>query len=301
MARSAEKSVGPRTAVPTVGFIYDASASAIRPIRGIPGAAFLDDAIHTGFTVALAAVSPAADAALAVSAEDGTVWLIPFRGRLPATVAVGAMTSPDRISFSPAGSAALLYSASAARLQVLTGMPTVPTVQDLPFNGADEIAVADDGVAVLTAGSAGVEIRFTDGSAAPPSLAVSAVATNFRRGTHDAVAVTSEGAVYVYADAAKQWSEIHARDAMIQNPAGVQLSADGTMAYVAGSGGTILAIQTATGQANAIMCNCAPRGLRALNAGSIYQLTDAADAVLWLFDASQATPRLWFVPRRNGQ
>jgi hypothetical protein len=298
---AAEKPSAPRTAGPTVGFIYDASASAILPIRGIPGAAFLDDAIDPGFTLALAAVSPAADAALAVSAEDSTVWLIRFRGKLPATVAAGAMTSPDRIFFSPAGSAALLYSASAARLQVLTGMPVAPAVQDLSPDGAVPMAVADDGSAVLSAGSGGVEIRFTDGSAAPPSLAVSVGAANFRRGTHDAVAATGEGAVYLYADAAKQWSEIRAGDATIQNPVGAQLSADGTMAYVAGSGGTILAIQTATGEANAIVCNCTPRGLRALNAGSIYQLTDAADVLLWLFDASQATPRLWFVPRRNGQ
>ncbi|HUB31889.1 MAG TPA: WD40 repeat domain-containing protein [Bryobacteraceae bacterium] len=295
------RTVGPSTAGPTVGFVYDANAPAIRPIRGIPGAAFLDSAIDLGFAVGSASVSPSGDAALAVSADDGTVRLIRFRGRLPMTVLAGAMTSPDRIVFSPAGSVALLYSASAARLQVLAGLPSAPAVRDLPFDGAAPIAVADDGVAMLMSGSGSAEIRLTDGSAAPPTLAAPVMAANFRRGTHDLVAATEAGDIYVYTDAAGQWSEIRPGDAASQNPVGVQLSADGAMAYVATAGGTILTIQAATGETNAVVCNCAPSGLGALNAGSVYQLTGPADPLLWLFDASQATPRLLFVPRRNSQ
>lgn len=298
-----------RTAAPMLGFAYDPGAAAIRPIRGVPGAALLGDPIDTGFPAALAAIAPMQAVALAVSGEDGMVRVVHLQAnanaieaKLNAAVVAGAMASPDLIVFSPSGSAALLYSAAAARLQVLTGLPNQPAVRDLPLTGTPgALALADDGAAALLPGDGGAQIWFADGSAAPSPLPFSPAAAAFRRGMHDALAVTASGDLYLFQASANQWTQIHAGDAATRSPAGVQFSADGTLAYVAAAAGDISAFNLSTGESNTVTCNCAPTSLDALMEGSVYSLTSASSSLLWVLDASQTTPRLWFVPRRNSQ
>ncbi len=297
------------TAAPMLGFAYDPGAAAIRPIQGVPGAALLGDPVAIGFPAALAAVAPLQSVALTVSGEDGLVRLVHLQARanaieakVNAAVVAGAMASPDLIVFSPSGSAALLYSAAAARVQVVTGLPEQPAISDLPFEATPgALAVADDGAAALLPGGGGAQIWFADGGAAPSPLPFSPAAAAFRRGMHDALAVTASGDLYLFQAGATQWTQIHAGDAATRSPAGVQFSADGTLAYVAGASGGISVVNLSTGESNTVMCNCAPTSLDALMAGSVYRLTSASSSLLWVLDASQAPPRLRFVPRRNSQ
>lgn len=109
-------------ATPILGFAYDASRMAIRPVRGFPGAAILGDPIDAGFDVALAAISPRQDYALAVSAGDGRVYVLRFPNGQPSVAALdNAMASPTQIVFSPSGTAALLYDQTSGRLQTVVG------------------------------------------------------------------------------------------------------------------------------------------------------------------------------------
>ncbi len=289
----------PRTSGPLLGFIYDPASAAIRPISGLPGAAVVNDPIDIGFPVASAAVAPLHDCALAISSQDGLVRLIQFGARVSTTIVSGAMPSPDRIVFSSSGTAALLYSTGAAHAQVLTGIPQSPTVYDLPFSVASgTMALADDGAAVLLPDAGGAQVWFGDGNA-PVSLSVSAAAAAFRAGSHDALAATANGDLYLFEAAANQWRLARSGDGATRNAAAVQFSADGVGGYVAAASG-ISVVDLATGESATMACNCVPTSLDPLMAGSIYHVT-AAPSLLWLFDASQASPHFWFVPPRKSQ
>ncbi|MCX6626014.1 MAG: hypothetical protein NTW28_00090, partial [Candidatus Solibacter sp.] len=140
-------------ASPNLGLAYDSRWNTIRTIRGIPGAAILGDPVVAGFPLVAAAISPGQDLALVVSAAGPQLRLIRFLGDNPAPLPIdGAMDSPDRIVFSPAGRAALLFRNNPRQLQVLTGLADFPAVRDLPVSSPmAAMAIGDDGEAVLLA------------------------------------------------------------------------------------------------------------------------------------------------------
>src|SRR5512135_947515 len=81
---------------PSLGFVYDANLQAIRAIRGIPGAALIDQAVDPGFAVSSAVLSPGQDCALALAAGDPQLRLIRFdRNDVRVLVLDDAMPSPD--------------------------------------------------------------------------------------------------------------------------------------------------------------------------------------------------------------
>src|SRR5690242_18342169 len=85
---------------PALGFVYDAQLNAIRAIRGIPGAAFLGEALPDAMALSSAAISPRHDLALTVAAEDRQLRLIRF-GDNHSQSLPGALSSPVRVVFSP--------------------------------------------------------------------------------------------------------------------------------------------------------------------------------------------------------
>ena len=90
---------------PVTGFIFDAHAGAIRPMLGIPGAAYLGNATVNG--LAAAAVSPDGSAALAV--KNGKLFVYNgLRTTTPAVSAVGgAIANPGYFAWADDNSAAI--------------------------------------------------------------------------------------------------------------------------------------------------------------------------------------------------
>ena len=148
---------------PTMGLVFDSSQSALRPIRGIPGAASLGDAVNPGFALASATVSPRQDYALALRADDSSVVLVRAGGASAAIT--GARPAPALMVFSPAGTAAALYNSGAGRVQILTGLPDAAAVQ----NDVDISALAGP-VAALAVDNAGTSLFLAAGAAEAVSL-----------------------------------------------------------------------------------------------------------------------------------
>jgi hypothetical protein len=278
-----------------LGYVYDPGAGALRPIRGVPGAALVDGAIDPGFTAVRAFAAPAGDVALAVSAADGSVWRIDLR-RAAASPVAGAMAQPDAILFSPSGAAGLLYSAAGGRMQVVTGMGGQASAADVATGAAGvPLAIADDGAAVVAATADGAAIYFPDNSSPAVLLPAPAVTASFRRGAHDALAATASGDIYLFETSTGQWRQVYTGDVHTRNPAGVQF-APGGAAWAASAGGDISTIDLAGGGSQTVSCGCAPTAFEPLS-GSVYRLTGASDPLLWIWDATQATPAVRFVPR----
>ena len=163
LAGVAAAQTGTALSGPTMGLVFDSSQSALRPIRGIPGAATMGDAVNLGIPLASATVSPRQDFALALRTDDSSVVLARAGG---ASAAVpGARPAPALMVFSPAGTTAALYDSGAGRVQVLTGLPDAAAVQ----SDVDISALAGP-VAALAVDDAGTSLFLAAGAAETVSL-----------------------------------------------------------------------------------------------------------------------------------
>jgi hypothetical protein len=293
-------------AAPALGFAYDPNLQAIRAIRGIPGAALLDDAVDPGFRLLSAVISPTNDFAL-VTAEDSSVRLLRFQnGTVEVRPLDAAMTAPDRIVFSPGGRTALLYR-NPGRLQTVSGLPDRPVTREwsLPSLATPTaLAVSDDDSAVVmsTGDSELSPVWLLDADGGSSRLAAPApAALTFRANSRDLLAAIPNGDLYLALGAGPD-----AQFRIFHRAAGaaavaVRFSPDGARAYTADAGGGISTIHLDSGSESRIACGCAADGLEPLNAPNLFRVTSVSDLPMMLFDASRSVPRLWFVPRGGVQ
>ena len=117
---------------PVTGFVFDAQAGAVRPMLGIPGAAYLGNVVAAGLQAA--SVSPNGSAALAVQQGGKLVLYSGLRTALPVTLAVsGAIAGADHFAWGPgSGTAADL------RRQPPPARPATSPRRGSPPDGVDE-------------------------------------------------------------------------------------------------------------------------------------------------------------------
>ena len=289
----------PNITAPALGYAYDAGLRAIRPVRGIPGAAVLGDPLPMGFAPARAAIAPRQDYALAVSVDQG-LHLIRWDAATGSDIAIdGAMATADRFVFSPSGAAAILYDSASGRMQVLTGVSDSPAVRDIQAAGstsATTFAIADDATVVVVAGDRAQAIT-PDLNSIPLPLPGAVAALAFYRGSHDLLAVTVSGDLYLAQNVNANFSisQIYTGDSQTSNPVAVQFSGDESAAFIASGGGVLSTIDLTTGSIGTISCQCAPTRLEPFGQG-IFRLTDIFDGPILLFDGTPRQNRVWFVP-----
>jgi hypothetical protein len=299
-ARAQDSSVD----VPVLGYAFDASAGAIRPLRGIPGAALLGDPIDLGFSASSAVIAPQQSFALALS-QDGQARVVALGAKTTVSGLDGAMTSPERMLFSPSGAAALLLAGN--RAQIVTGLPGSPAVKDIDLSAIDGVigraALADDGTQLLLAETTRntIWLFHMDGSYTMLPVSATGAVLAFRRGSHDAAAITRTGDLYQLQnldDAPAVRAMLPASDATAE-AVGLWISTDGAQAFAASTGGNITTVDLASGAARTVSCQCAPTGIQALRPG-MYRLTDVSAKPVMVLDASAAAPQVWFVPVAGG-
>jgi hypothetical protein len=309
---------------PSLGVIYDAADQAIRPVWGIPGSSTVGKRIDTGFAITAAAISPAQDYALVVSA-DGSLKLLVFTPSGFSTQDVNSGATPDRIVLSPAGSAAILYYQNTASAQVVSGLPGSmrigPRIDISALARVPDVFAISDDAAVVLAGVAENEkhapIRRSqpnrsvpaggnlflipqDGNA-PRSIrrVRHASALAFFKKSHDvAIADDFASSVTVVSDAGGVTGAVWTfTDPSLQAPDSVQVSPDNKGILAGSSQNQVLAMMDSTG-ANAVFvsCACAPTVVRPLSVVSIYQVTEARSGLLWILDTNPPNPRVLFVP-----
>jgi hypothetical protein len=299
-AEAQDASVG----VPLLGYAFDASAGAIRPLRGIPGAAVLGGTFDAGFAMSSAVTAPQQNFALALSA-DGQPRLVSF-GAVPTAIALdGAMTAPDRMLFSASGGSAVLL--SDGRTQIVTGLPGSPAVKDIEIGAIDgpigSVAVSDDGTLLVLGESSGNRLWLihSDGSRTMLPVPGSSAALAFQRGSHNAVAITQTGDLYLMQslDSTPSVRTVLPGSDATAGAVGLQISDDGSQAYAATARGNITVVDLKSGVAQSVSCQCAPTGIQQLRPG-LYRLTDVSNKPVMVLDASSGAPQVWFVPVAGG-
>ncbi len=189
---------------PVAGYVADPSRPVLRAISGVPGSYLFSDPLPLPDGVTRIHMAPAQDFALAQRGDAGLGILYLNGGAVDRVASFsGAMTAADWVVFSPAAGAAILFSASAGRLQLLTGLPAAPQVaMDLDTAAFPEqpltAAVSDEGNLLLIASGHSVFRVPRDG---PPQLVLSAgqivsIAV-LRNGTDAAVSERSTGSIHL--------------------------------------------------------------------------------------------------------
>jgi hypothetical protein len=283
---------------PVAGYVFDRPARALRPILGIPGAWLVGDPLNLGIGLASAYVSPRQDLALVVGADGSLRWFRLDSGAASGLTLNGITVVPERVAFSPSGTAAAL--AAAGRVQVVTGLPDSPALAGAVDAGGapGSLAVSDDGAFLLFAASGSIRLQGTAGANRKLMDAGDGALVAFARAGHDAAVADPGGAgVVLFRDVAgaSTPSVLAPPDATPAAPVGLAFSPDGRKLYLASSAArSVTVLDLATGDHSAIRCDCTPAGLVPM--GNLLRLTEFGAGPLWLLDTGAAAPRMVFVP-----
>ena len=288
---------------PISGYVYDARGHALRTIRGIPGAAVVGDPVNFGDAVNAAWVSPKLDSALIVAA-NGTPHFYRLDGGQASVLQAEGMVAPERVVFSPSGSALALVTPGSVRIyKGLPGAPTVSGTIALPPDsnpaggmaygkrlrpGGGPVAVSDDGMYLLYGTGSAVELLGVAGDSRKLADAASGAMVVFAPGGHDAAVIDAQG-IALFQDAAG--AATVRRLPGIGGLRGADFSPDGKHLYLAGA--AVAAVDVASGDRADVACDCRPSGLTRM--GTAYRLNEFGSGPLWLLDTA-ADPRIVFVP-----
>jgi DNA-binding beta-propeller fold protein YncE len=293
-----------RVTGPVVGLVMDAS-SRLRPVLGVPGAAYLDQPLSIDASIQVAAISPHQDYGLGLRGDTRDLVLVrePL-GNSTISVIDGAVGT-GRVILSRTGSAAILLAADGSGFRVLSGLPDAPSVAwqaDLSgiANASGSIAVSDDGKAVLVAAADAdhVSIFLITADAGPRVLATAGQLGGlaFVAGRTDAlIGDAAANQVQIIRDVTGAASVAMISDT--SGPLAVASSEDGRTIYIANTNPSgVLMVDSSSGAQQSIACDCTPTGLFPLSRGGVFRLTDPAVGDLWIFDGGTINPRIVVVP-----
>ncbi len=291
---------------PVMGYLPDGGT--LRTMSGIPAAGSVGGAITPGGAFSRIEVSPDQTQALAVAADTGAVML--YNISSGASVAVqGVTAAPDRIVFSPSGTAAGLWFSSTRHFQLLNRLSATPAINEIDFSftlsDPTSLAVSDDGLwmvgawpfSTYTVGPSGYAIVLPVGGAAE--------AVCFFHGRNDVAAITASQVTLITDISGAVtpnvlWSKPDdpppadpATAPPVQVAVGLATSFDNRYLSVAGNLGALSTFDLTAGTSVGLSCACEPASLYGMG-GALFRLTNLTDGVVKVFDAS--TNEDWFVP-----
>lgn len=291
---------------PVMGYLPDGGT--LRTMSGIPAAGFVGVAITPGGVFSRIEISPDQTQALAVAADTGAVMLYTIASGASVPVQ-GAASAPDRIVFSPSGTAAGLWNSSTRHFQLLNRVSAAPAIQDIDFSftlsDPTSVAVSDDGQWMVGAWPFSTYAVGPSGYAIVLPVGGAAEAVCFFHGRNDVAAITASQ-VTLISDIAGAvtpnviWNKPDdpppadpATATPVQVAVGLATSFDNRYLSVAGNLGALSTFDLAAGTGVGLNCACAPASLYGMG-GALFRLTSLTDGVVKVFDAS--TNDVWFVP-----
>ena len=286
---------------PVAGFVFDRGAQALRPLRGIAGASTVGDPIDSGYELTAAYVAPRQDSVLGIAADGSTHYFTLSSATLTEVSIEGLIAQPQRIAFSPSGTAAALYANGQA--QIVTGLPGAPSLagsielrESARAAHTTSLAVSDDGAYLLFAVGASIQLASQSGGVRAVMPAGTGASVAFAPGGHDAAIAARGTGVLSIRDVpgAAAQQTLAADDGSFEIVAGLGFSADGKRVFVAsGAAQSVIALDLA-GNRNDVACNCSPAELAPM--GNLFRLNELGAGPLWLADAGSAPLRIVFVP-----
>ena len=219
----------------------------------------------------------------------------------------GAISEVDRISISPSGSAAFVYSSASRRAQILTGLPDEPVVaQDFDlavFAGIIGVTAVNDAgdTALVAVGDEASAVLYAMRASTAPAViyrAKSLAGLVFLRGSNDAL-LTDPGesqAIWVKdVSGAASATLLADKRSGLTAPAAIAASEDGTQAFVTNAG-AILSVPLSGAAITTFKCSCTPTRLQRMHGRDVFLLTDSVQVPLAVFDGSVDASHILFIP-----
>jgi hypothetical protein len=289
---------------PVAGYVFDGGAHALRPVLGIPGAATVGAPIDAGYSFTAAYVAPRQDSFFGVAADGSTHWFAIAAGAVTESAIAGVMQSPERVVFSPSGTAAALYANGQA--QIVTGLRGSPAAAgSISLSSTDArhgrrvapaLAVSDDGGYLLVALNGSIQLASQNGVVRPVIQTGADAVMAFAPGGHDAaLAARGNGAILIRdVPGAATQQPLAADGPSFTTPVGIAFSADGSHVFVASASQKSAMAFDLSGNRADMACSCSPAELTPM--GSSFRLNELTADPLWLVDAGASGPRVVFVP-----
>ncbi len=293
---------------PVMGLVLDPE-SRLRPVWGVPGAAFLGQPIPIDSSLQVLAISPHEDYVLATRTDTGDTVILTNLFDTIANKTLAGASGIASVVLSPSGSSAVLQSSDAATWLVVTGLPDSPTIAwqtDISSFAQAPVAAAlsDNGKAVLAAvptDSGASVYLFTSGNG-PADL--------MDLGQFGGVAFIAQKTDALIADAAANQvqliqdvtgaasaSVIADSNAGVATPVDVTASEDGNRIFIANSQpNSVLLLDSQAAGPLSIACDCTPTRFSRLARNSVFSLTSPANGAFWVLDGGSANPRTVVVP-----
>ena len=291
---------------PVAGYVTDSSRAQLRTIFGGPGAFTFSEPLPLPEGVAQVRLAPGQDFALVEHANNAPGVLFLKAGAVDRLAPIdGAIPSADWIAFSPGAGSALLFSAAAHRVQVLSGLPDAPRVA-LDLDAATLVeqptlgAVSDDGSLVLVASGTSVYRLSRDGSA---QVVLSAGGiqslTVLRNGVDAAVSDPTTGSVQLLRNAASH-PEARVLASGLDGIGTIFPSWDGLSLFVARPGAeNVSSIDMASGEVRSFSASVAPVGLIPLRNRDTFLISAEAHQPGWVFYRDGLAGRVVFIPAES--
>lgn len=283
---------------PVAGFVFDQKVHALRPMLGVPGAAYLGNAVLADLEAA--ATAPDGDRALAV--REGGVFLVSRLKSAPEAAAIeGAIAGAGLLAFAADGATAAIYSPQSRRAQVLRNLLKTPAAGEaidlaaLP-GAVTALAVSGEDLLLGVTAEEGGGIYLCAAGGAPRQVAAAAAPS--------ALVLHGRDAYFTDRERRQVWNVRNFAEeatpllfaADVDSPVGLQLS--GKRLYVASAGSRTLDIFDLEARAGAgrIELDFTPAMLSAFGEKPLW-LMNAGDGEepLYVLDGGEQ-PAVYFVP-----
>ena len=304
-APSLQAADGYTVRTPVLGFVFDQETGAIHRLDGIPGASWVSEAIDLGLVVTQAHIAPTQRFAI-VRDVEGRSLFVDLAAQPPKAEPIeDALAGADGVMISPAARRAALYSTQSGEIQLLEGLPGIPTAGETlqlePGIGDwTAFGISDTGVIVAASARPGGGSLYVLRSGRA-SLRIGSVQrvgeVAFFAGSDDAVITdTAADEILLYRDivARRQSSVIASANDGVKNPFGAKPTADGRFVAVGLRGG-IASIPLYGGVPVFTECACATTSLASLAGGNVFRLTGNISEPVQIAQVG-TDPRVLFIP-----
>ncbi len=277
---------------PLLTLQFEPDKGVLRPVWGMPGAAWTGPALELGFGIARVAVAARQGYAIAEVAGEERMVVIGFATGTPEVRDLAGVKGGE-IVISPEGTFAAVF--AAGRVQVLKGLPDAAGIDyevqvDQPFSA---FAVSDHG-RVLYGNPAGVfaitryGVRYLMAVPQPAAIAF------FHRS--EQALVTDMEANQVYRTNAGNWGPLAGEAEGIHRPGALAISADNRRAYIAMSDpNTVAVVELQSGSVTVLPAPVAAEGMDAVTGSAVYRITGWSRSPMWILDGEGEQARFLFV------
>ena len=283
---------------PIAGYVADPARPELRAILGVPGSYGFSDPIGLPDAVTRVHMAPGQD--FAIMERRGTV---PVAVSLSGAAVDHATVLPDQslssftwVAFSHRGTAAVLFSAAANRLQVVTGLPDAPQLaRDVDAASLPEpprmAAVNDDGSLVLAASSRLV-YRLSNSADVVLSAEEIAGLAVLPNGTDAVAAVPSTGSLHLLRN-----GSTHVVASGLSGIGRIYPASDGNSIYVTQAGAAAIAsVNITTGEVRSFDSGVAAVSLIPLRNRDTFLISARSRQPGWVFYRDGESARSVFIP-----